>query len=263
MGEHFVSIGGNRIRYLESGDSEDALVLIHGLGASADRWEFVAPILERRYRLIAPDLVGFGYSDKPSADYTPEFFADFLEDLFEDLGLKKMYLMGSSMGGQIAVEFAAKNPRLVDKLVLVSSSGMMKHSTPALDTYVMAALYPNKDTASEAFRVMSASREANARIVDSFVKRMRMPNAKMAFISTVLGLKNSDTITENLESLKSPVLIVWGSRDPVIPVQYAKEFASSIKDSNLCIMEGSGHTPFVDSPERFSEIVIEFLDTVG
>ena len=172
MEANHTTIGGNRVRYLDSGGSRDILVLIHGLGASAERWEFVMPIFEKHYRVLVPDLLGFGYSDKPVADYTPEFFVDFLEKFLRKIGIKKIHMIGSSLGGQIAVEFAAKNPKTVDRLVLVSSSGIMKHSTPALDAYVMAALYPNRDTAHEAFRTMSASGKVGKKIVDTFVERM-------------------------------------------------------------------------------------------
>ena len=83
------SIDGNKVRYLEAGNSNTALVLVHGLGASAERWEFVIPIFENYYRVIVPDLLGFGYSDKPLIEYTPDFFADFLEKFFHKLNIKK------------------------------------------------------------------------------------------------------------------------------------------------------------------------------
>ena len=77
--EKFLQVDGNKIRYLESGDSKQTLVLVHGLGASAERWDQVIPLFEDNFRVVVPDLIGFGYSDKPLVDYTPEFFSDFLE----------------------------------------------------------------------------------------------------------------------------------------------------------------------------------------
>ncbi len=259
MGEYFTSIDGNKVRYLDSGRSGKTLLLIHGLGASADRWEFVAPILEKHYRLVIPDLVGFGYSDKPPVDYTPEFFADFIEKFLAKLNIRHTHVMGSSLGGQVSVEFAAANPRAVDRLVLVSSSGIMKHSTPALDAYILAALYPNGDTAREAFGKMSAGGAVNERIVEAFVERMRLPNAKMAFMSTILGLKNAEVLTAKLEAIASPSLVIWGSLDPVIPIQYADGFVSAIRDCRFHKMDGFGHTPFVDMPDEFARIALDFL----
>ncbi len=79
MNEKFINIDENKIRYLESGNSDNTLVLIHGLGASANRWEYVIPHFEKNYRVIVPDLIGFGYSDKPLVDYTTDYFSEFLK----------------------------------------------------------------------------------------------------------------------------------------------------------------------------------------
>ena len=81
--ENFLEVEGNKIRYLESGSSDKTLVLVHGLGASAERWSHVIPLFSESFRVIVPDLIGFGYSDKPLVDYTPEFFSDFLGCFFQ------------------------------------------------------------------------------------------------------------------------------------------------------------------------------------
>ncbi|MEK6832225.1 MAG: alpha/beta hydrolase, partial [Thermoproteota archaeon] len=151
MQDNFIQVDGNKIRYLESGDSENILVLVHGLGASAERWNNVIPDFAKYYHVIVPDLIGFGYSDKPIVDYTTDFFSTFLGKFFDALGIKRPNIIGSSLGGQIAAEYASANPNNVEKLILVSPSGAMKQSTPALDAYIMAALYPNEQSAKNAF----------------------------------------------------------------------------------------------------------------
>jgi len=98
--EKFVNIDGNKIRYLEVGTSNETLVLIHGLGASAERWEYVIPLFQEYFRLIVPDLIGFGYSDKPLVDYTTDFFSEFLKKFFKKLEIKNPIVIGSSLGGQ-------------------------------------------------------------------------------------------------------------------------------------------------------------------
>ena len=91
MIQKFVKVGSNKIRYVEAGsNSKKVLVLVHGLGASAERWEHVIPELSKKYTVIAPDLPGFGYSDKPSLDYTPQFFAEFLSDFLETIGKNRI-----------------------------------------------------------------------------------------------------------------------------------------------------------------------------
>lgn len=258
--ENFVLIDEHKIRYLESGSGDKTMILIHGLGASAERWAFVVPYFEEHFRVIAPDVIGFGQSDKPLVDYTPEFFSDFLEKFYKKLGIVNCILVGSSLGGQIAADFASKNNHLVEKLVLVSPAGIMKDSTPALDAYIMAALYPNEDTAKNAFEVMGGrTKKVTPEIVKGFVERMQLPNAKMAFMSTLLGLKNAEVITEKLKNISCPSLIIWGEFDPVIPSDYAEEFEKAISDSKVIKIKNCGHTPYVEKPDEFAEHVLLFL----
>jgi len=258
--ENFIRIDDNKIRYLESGNSDKHLVLIHGLGASAERWNNVIPIFEKYFHVVVPDLIGFGYSDKPLVDYTPEFFSDFLKEFLDALKIDSPYLIGSSLGGQITAEFASKYPANVSNLILVSPAGVMKQSTPALDAYIMAALYPNEQSAKNAFEMMEASgKEVDNSIIRGFVERMQLPNAKMAFMSTILGLKNSETITEKLKIVSTPTLIIWGSDDPVIPIIHADEFVTSIKDCRFFRMDNAGHTPYVQYPDAFANVVLDFL----
>lgn len=261
MNERFLQIDNNKIRYLESGDSKKTLVLIHGLGASAERWEKVIPIFAEKFHVVIPDLIGFGYSDKPLADYTVDFFSDFLGKFLQATNIEYPYLIGSSLGGQVSAEFTASHQNDIDKLILVSPSGVMKQSTPALDAYIMAALYPNEQNAKNAFEMMAGSSEdVDQRVVSNFVKRMQLPNAKLAFMSTILGLKNAEIITKKLPSILTQTMLIWGSDDPVIPIRYADDFISSLTDCRFIRMDGCGHTPYVQDPQKFSEKVFNFLD---
>lgn len=262
VNEKFLQVDGHKIRYLESGNFEKTLVLVHGLGASAERWEQVMPIFAEKFRVVIPDLIGFGYSDKPLADYTIDFFSDFLEKFLQTANIRSPYLIGSSLGGQISAEYTATHQNDVDKLILVSPSGVMKQSTPALDAYIMAALYPNEQNAKNAFELMEGSGESvDHRIVSSFIKRMQLPNAKLAFMSTLLGIKSSELITSKLQMITVPTMIVWGSNDPVIPIHHADSFVSTIQDCRFFRMDGCGHTPYVQDPHTFASKVLEFLNS--
>ena len=260
MIEKSVEINGSKIHYLEEGNSENILLLLHGLGASAERWEYVIPLFAKKFRVIVPDLIGFGYSDKPMADYTTDYFSEFLYKFVDKLGINDLNIIGSSLGGQIAAEFIINHDVDVRKLVLVSPSGVMKHSTPALNAYISAALYPNKDSALNAFQVMSGRKNIDEKIISKFVERMQLPNAKMAFMSTLLGLSNTQAITEKLQLLTIPTLVVWGENDPVIPIEYAQSFVSAINDCRFYKMIGCGHTPYVENPKSFFQIVADFLN---
>ncbi len=260
--EKFLHVDGHRIRYLESGNSKNTLMLIHGLGASAERWSNAIPHFSDQYRVIVPDLIGFGQSDKPTTDYTIDFFVNFLEKFVVALDIKHPSIIGSSLGGQISAEYASLHSQEMEKLVLVSPSGIMKKSTPALDGYMMAAMYPNKTSAKNAFELMEGSgKHVEEEIISGFVERMQLPNAKLAFMSTILGLKNSKSIKSNLESISAPTLLIWGTDDPVIPIIHAEGFVSSIKNCIFYKMNGCGHTPYVQDPKAFASKVLDFLNS--
>ena len=263
MEEKFLQIDKHKIRYLESGNSKNTLVLLHGLGASAERWLNVIPLFSKEYTVIVPDLIGFGSSDKPPVDYTPEYFVDFLERFFAQTEIACPNLVGSSLGGQIAANYTLSHADEIENLILVSPAGSMTQSTPALDAYIMAALYPNVQTAKNAFELMEGSGEpVSQEIVTAFIERMQLPNAKLAFMSTVLGLKNSELITTKLGTITTPTLVIWGSDDPVIPIDYSDSFISSIQDCRFFKMVGCGHTPYVQDPHTFASKSLEFLDGV-
>jgi 2-hydroxy-6-oxonona-2,4-dienedioate hydrolase len=260
ISEEYVKVGENKIRYLNGGSSSGNIVLIHGLGGFAERWATVMPILSKKYRVIAPDLPGYGYSDKPSIDYTPEFFSKFIFDFLDGLDIRKTCMIGTSLGGQIVAECAITQSKTIEKIVLASPAGIMKSSTPTLDAYSMAALYPSYDTVKTAYEMMTGSKNVTTESIEGFIKRMTQPNAKMAFMSTLLALKNSSPITDRLPNITAPTLVIWGKNDTMIPVKYANDFASSIKNCQLEIMENCGHTPHIEEPVKFSQIILNFLN---
>ena len=257
MQTKFAEVWGHKIRYLEEGRSDKTIVLIHGLGGSAERWIKVIPRLSAKYRVIAPDMIGFGYSDKPSEDYTIEFFAKFLSAFIASLNLKTTILIGTSLGGQIVAQCASSNPA-IEKVVLVAPSGAMKSTTPAIDAYMMAALYPNHASAKEAFEMMANSGTVDEFTVSDFVKRMSTPNAKLAFISAVLGIKNS-SVEDTLQKIDVPTLLIWGRQDKVIPIAFADKFVSSIRNCTFLEIDNCGHLPHVEKPALFSDSILEFL----
>ena len=258
-----IRVHGNKIRYLDYDNvdtkKKDTLVLLHGIGASAERWAKVIPFLYDHFRVIAPDIVGFGYSDKPTVEYNIPFFVKFLEDFLNSLGIKKTSIAGSSFGGLVAAEFAIKNSQMVNKLVLVSPAGTMKSSTRKLEEYILASLYPTHDNAWRAFINMAFDpRTVTEQTVEDFIDRMKLPNAKYAFMSTMLGIRNTPNLSSRLDKILSPTIIVWGEQDEMIPVKYADDY-KKIPKSNLLVIPKCGHTPFTEKPEIFSKLSIDFL----
>jgi pimeloyl-ACP methyl ester carboxylesterase len=257
----FGKVGDHNIRYLESGSSDKMIILLHGLGASAERWLPVIPYLAEHYRVIAPDIIGFGLSEKPTVDYTVEFFAKFLDDFINHIYVENpINIIGTSLGGRISIEYAIQNPQNIEKMILVAPAGINEEPTEALHSYIQAALHPTIEDAKKAFLMMAGNnRVIEQDVISDFVNRMLLPNSRLSFMSSLLGLKKSTLTQERLGEILTPTLIIWGKDDRVIPIKNATWFYTSIKNSRHLEMENCGHAPFVEEPELFSKFVLQFL----
>jgi 2-hydroxy-6-oxonona-2,4-dienedioate hydrolase len=251
------------IRYLSGFNfnriSNRVLILLHGIGASADRWIPVIPGLSKKFGVIIPDIIGFGYSDKPTVEYTMGFFVEFLNRFMKALRIKQATFIGSSFGGFLATEFAIKFPKQVNKLVLVSPAGTMRTSTQTLDEYIMAALYPTYENVAKAFSHMTYnSQVVPESTIRDFINRMRLPNAKYAFMSTLLGMRDSPHLAGRLSKINVPTLCIWGEHDQMIPFQYSAAYGD-IPGCTTRIIKGCGHTPPIENPKEFTKLVLDFL----
>jgi 2-hydroxy-6-oxonona-2,4-dienedioate hydrolase len=262
-----IQIHGNKIRYLEysnvNSKEEETLVLLHGIGASAERWSKVIPFFHEHFRMIVPDIIGFGYSDKPTVEYNIPFFVKFLKDFLNRVGVKSASIAGSSFGGLVAAEFAINDSNMINKLILVSPAGTMKTSTKTLEEYILASLYPTHDNVWRAFNNMAFDpRTVTEETILEFIDRMKLPNAKYAFMSTMLAIRNTTDLASRLSKVKSPTMIIWGQNDEMIPVKYSEDYGN-IPNSNVKVIPRCGHTPFTEKPELFSKIAIDFLKGIN
>jgi 2-hydroxy-6-oxonona-2,4-dienedioate hydrolase len=260
--QKFTSVNGYRIRYLEVGSpNRPILILLHGIGASAERWSRVIPTLSKYFHLIIPDIIGFGYSDKPAVDYTMDFFIDFFRSFLDNLSISKAYIVGSSLGGHIATEFAIRFNYMIEKLVLVAPAGMMRKSGPTLDRYIMAALYPEYQRVYEAFSEMVHDSNAiNQETLMDFINRMNLPNAKYAFMSTLLGIRYAPDLRSRLSNITAPTLLVWGEDDTTIPLEeYSNRYKGIPNLEEIVMIKNCGHIPPIEKPATFNRIVLRFL----
>jgi pimeloyl-ACP methyl ester carboxylesterase len=259
-----------KMRYLESKQgvriSDRHILFIHGLGSSAERWLDIPDAISMYYHTIAVDLIGFGGSDKPKdVNYTIEQFSEFILEFIEKIGLsgddRKITLVGHSLGGYIAVDFAIRNKGLIEKLVLLDSSGFLKGPTPLLEQYLNAAKYPSYDSVRNVFEQMVAQPwKVLPVIINIFITRINSPGAKYPFES---AYQNSTTTQIDLSRLKSiediPTLIIWGKSDNLIPIEYSEPFKQVFKNYRTEMIEDAGHAPFVEKPAIICEILHSFL----
>jgi len=271
MEDNSILLNNNiKMRYLESKQgvriSDRHILFIHGLGSSAERWLDIPDAISMYYHTIAIDLIGFGGSDKPKdINYTIEQFSEFILEFLEKIGLssddRKITLVGHSLGGYIAVDFAIRNKGLIEKLVLLDSSGFLKGPTPLLEQYLNAAKYPSYDNVRNVFEQMVAQPwKVLPVFINIFISRINSPGAKYPFES---AYQNSTTMQIDLSRLKSiediPTLIIWGKSDNLIPIEYSEPFKQVFKNYRVEMIEDAGHAPFVEKPAIICEILHSFL----
>ena len=272
MEEIFTKIGDSKVRYFESKvkDKEKNLLFIHGLGSSSERWLDIPEALSKYFHTIAVDLIGFGNSDKPqNINYTIETFKKFILDFITSIHLndKRISYIGHSLGGYIALETAlsiAENENkkeLIEKLVLIDSSGLLKGPTPLLEQYLDAAMNPTPTKVKSVFEKMAAHPwRLLPVIVDIFINRINVPGAKHAFES---AYHNSTTTQIELSRFKIiqdiPTLIIWGSDDKLIPVEHSQIFKTCFNNVQLEIIQDTGHAPFAEKPAIVCELLHMFL----
>ena len=258
------TIYGAKIRYLEAGAANSpAVILLHGLGADSSSWSSTIAPLAARYRVIVPDQIGFGKSDKPFLNYRVGTLVDFLAGLMKELKIERASLVGNSLGGFTATAFALAYPDKVDKLVLVDAAGFAvpKDTDPRLFNalnpstregvkQVMSLIFYNKQLyASDAAADLMFTRKMQAG--DGYTVR--------AFTESIL--RGEDVLDGKLDKVKQPTLIIWGREDLLTPLAMGERFHKEIKGSHLFILEKCGHVPQVEKAAEFNAVLAKFLES--
>jgi 2-hydroxy-6-oxonona-2,4-dienedioate hydrolase len=256
----FTTIGSLLIRYIDNNLRGSAVLLIHGLGGSVESWTNNIETFSARYRIIALDLPGFGLSDKPRIDYTIDFYVNFLKKFIKKLKIPRPSLIGSSLGGHIVVELSIRNPKLVDKVVLISPAGSLPKSfkgTSALKRYVKIV---RAKSALEVREILSSidNSMVTHTYAEALYKRISLPGAKYAFISALKGSAKAARYNSKLEKINTKILLIWGKNDRIIPVKFIRTFLEH-GDSRIIIFENCGHRPHVEKPQLFNKAVKDFL----
>jgi len=271
------TIHGYRRAYRVAG-SGPAILLIHGIGDNSTTWSTVQSKLAQRFTVIAPDLLGHGKSDKPRADYSVAAYANGMRDLLSVLDIDRVTVVGHSLGGGVAMQFAYQFPQLVDRLVLIGAGGVTKDVNIAL----RVASLPMGSEALAFLRlplvlpaVQAVGRVAGAVFGSTGLGRdipdvlriladLPEPTASSAFARTLRAVVDWRgqvvTMLDRCYLTQSvPVQLIWGGADSVIPVSHAQLAHAAMPGSQLEIFDGSGHFPFHDDPDRFVEVLEQFI----
>jgi pimeloyl-ACP methyl ester carboxylesterase len=270
-----ISVHGRSISYLTAGEGP-LLLLIHGMAGTARNWDAVIEPLALHNTVIAPDFPGHGDSAPGGGDYSLGSLASSLRDLMIALGHERATLVGHSLGGGVALQFAYQYPEMVERLVLVSSGGLGPEvgailraaALPGANLFIRATAAPGAATVGRlagAIGKIGLRPNADLAEVGRAYASLADADRRKAFLSTLHAVVDTDGqrvaaldrlyLAEDL-----PILIVWGERDPIIPVAHGRAAHAQLPGSRLEVFPGAGHIPQMESPGRFAAVLQRFLD---
>lgn len=250
---------GTKIHYLEAG-SGPVVILLHGLGGSSQNWALNLAPLAQKFRVIVPDQIGFGNSDKPFIHYRIGTYVDYLDQFCKELKIERASLVGNSMGGWIAAAYTVAFPELVDRLVLVDAAGYpppanfdyrtlygLNPSTRAGMKQVAALVFYNKLFQSDA--LIDAALAARITAGDGYT------------ITSIIEsiTRGEDFLDNRVKSIKQPTLVVWGRQDGLTLLADGERFKKEIPNSTLLVIDECGHVPQFEKAAEFNVALLKFL----
>jgi pimeloyl-ACP methyl ester carboxylesterase len=270
-----VSAEGCDTFYMDAGSGPPVIVL-HGLGATNASMMPTLAALSSRYRVLAPDLPGFGDSGKPNGTYDAAFFARWLTSFMDAANVDRAHLVGNSMGGRIALETAFVAPHRVSRLALLAPSlafRKFRHAVPLVKLLApkmgalplpllhmqvrraMRLLFARPERMSEAWYDAAA---------DEFIRVLRTPRGRVALFAASRQIYLDEPFGpkgfwSRLSALRTPALFLWGDRDRMVPQAFARHVEKALPLARSLVLEDSGHMPQFEHPEMTHDLVTEFL----
>lgn len=274
-----VVVHGHRRAFVMAGPevgTAPVLLLLHGLGCDHTTWSPVIRQLARRYTVIAPDLLGHGQSAKPRADYSVGGYANGMRDLLTVLGVDRVTVVGHSLGGGVAMQFAYQFPERTERLILVAPGGLGPEvsaliravSLPGFGTVMGVLTLPGlRHVVQAGMRGLAhsglpATRDLGE--VADIYETFRDPQARAAIAHVVRAVVDAHgqivtMVDRAYLTQEMPILVIWGSDDQVIPASHAETVAEVAPGAVVEVLGNAGHFPHKDHPERFVKIVNDFI----
>ena len=251
---HDVALGQYRIHYMVAGQGKP-LVLVHGLAGRAENWLTLVPeFIRNGYRVYALDLLGYGRSDQPDVDYSIALQSDILKQFLDSQQLQQPDIAGWSMGGWISLKFAAEHPDRVDRLVLLDSAGLL------FDAVNANALRPtNQQELAHMMEVLTPHPQPIPAFVARDILRIFAANDWVVARSLQSMQTGRDLMDGKLQTVKMPVLIVWGKEDVLTPLSVGEGMHRGMPQSVLYLFDGTGHLAPTERSQQVSATMVDFL----
>ncbi|WNG86100.1 alpha/beta fold hydrolase [Mycobacterium sp. ITM-2016-00317] len=275
----YVDLHGDRVAYRDVGDGEETLLLLHGMAGSSNTWRAVLPQLSKRYRVIAPDLLGHGESAKPRSDYSLGAFAVGLRDLLDELGITSVTVVGQSLGGGVAMQFVYQHPDYCKRLVLISSGGLGQDvgwtlrllSAPGAEL-LLPVIAPTPvvrvgDRVRGWFSAANIQSPRGSEMWSAYAS-LSDPQTRQAFLRTlrsVVDYRGQAVSALNRMHLTAelPLMVIWGDQDHIIPVEHGYELDRHRPGCRLEVLSGVGHFPHVETPNQVVDLLEDFIASTG
>ncbi|BAX92892.1 alpha/beta fold hydrolase [Mycobacterium shigaense] len=270
----YLELHGDRIAYRDAGEGH-TLLLIHGMAGSSATWRAIIPQLSKKYRVIAPDLLGHGSSAKPRGDYSLGAFAVFLRDLLDELGVDRATVIGQSLGGGIAMQFTHQHRDYCERLALIGSGGLGPDLSPVLRflsapgaELVLPVVVPqpvlnlgNKVASWLSAAGIQAPRAGEMWSAYCSLSDARTRQAFLRTLRSVVDYRGQAVSALNKLHIAAglPTLLIWGDQDRIIPVAHAYAAHDAVDGSRLEVLEGVGHFPHVEAPAAVADILENFI----
>lgn len=265
------TIDGQRLSYLDNGRTGAArtIMFVHGFGDSSASWMFMARLFrDGDYRVIIPDLPGFGRSSRnPDADYGYVAQGKRLFQLLQQLKVGSVHLVGNSMGGGVVGEMALLKPQAVASLTLIDAAGVHTRATD-LDREVLKGsnfLIPKavEDLPRLLDFAMARRPVMSQPIIDYMAERAVADNALHTRIFYGVLMPDVGFLTLQLADIKAPTLVIWGEKDRLLDPENGKVFARYIPNARLVVLPGIGHMPMAEAPEDTGMAILQFIEGLG
>jgi pimeloyl-ACP methyl ester carboxylesterase len=240
--------------------SGEPVIFLHGAGAGAVTWYPTINAISKNFQVIAPDIVGYGESDKPDAPYNRPYFSNWLKDFLKELKISKAHIVGLSQGGAIALQFAIDNAEMVNKLVLIDAAGLGAKVSfwPLIGTIWMNSFPSSIANRFNSRYILHKPINRDPNHSSYSIAVLKYKGGKNAF-KQGRGTAVSKISEELLKQIENETLIIWGKDDKLFPVEYGEAAAKIIPNAKLHIIQNAGHLSLMDQPEIFNKTLDDFL----
>lgn len=267
---HSISINDGNI-FVETNGIGEAVVLIHGTASYHFCWRYVSDSLADKYHVIIPDLLGAGYSDKPrEKDYSKAAHAKRVIEVLSSLDVKKVHLVGHSMGGEVAVHIAIQAPGLVKSLVLIAPDGFRKGVNSFIRSLAkkrwLAGLFKSALKRQYKHKVMARTlglphEKITAELLDGWTKPYSDPDLPY-IITKTLADDDTGVIANEVYQLKMPILLIHGTKDKLVPPHVFTSYKAALPNMKVEVYEDFGHVLMEECPEKLAKSIQGFIESI-